>query len=130
MGRVSPKLGAVREWRELRRFVAVMLGHVITRLETARWWLQESPSRTQVEAWQRTVFEEIYMWRRNEVDPVGVVLGNAKQVGNYFPEFKDAWERYSNYPDEKNRAYLKRVSGALNRELADAYGLPAAHLYR
>jgi hypothetical protein len=122
---VSPRLGAPLEWREVRRFAATMVGHAIRRLEHAKWWLEESPSREQVEVWQRTVFQPIETWWDGvEVDP-SIDRVNAAQVTRYFPLFGAALDAHHQHPDKLRQRTLKSVTAELNMKLSNAYGLPA-----
>lgn len=121
---VSPPLGCPLEIRDVRRFAATMVGRVISRLEKLKWKLEENPSREQVVAWQKTVFEPIREWYPNDVDP-DISRANAKQVARYFPHFWAALDAYSKLPDKIQRMGLQSVAAELNRDLAEAYGLPA-----
>jgi hypothetical protein len=127
---VSPPLGCPLEIRDLRRFAATMVGRLIGRLEKLKWKLEERPSREQVVAWQRTVFEPMFFWPSAHIDPIEVSAPNACQVCRYFGEFKTAWINYRERPTQTNKTHLRHISAQLNGELAEAYGLPAVALER
>lgn len=129
MSLVSPALNSPAELRDLRRFAATMVGHVISRLETLKWFLEESPSREQVIAWQRTVFEPIRRWHEADAEPPidCAAQVNVQQVGRYFPDFQEAWMEWRRRGDKDQRTILRHLASQINRELADAYGQPVVH---
>jgi hypothetical protein len=105
-----------------------MVGYAIRRLELIKWHLEESPSREQVVAWQRTVFQPIHDWCQS-VDP-GVSEANVSQVCRYFADFAEVWIEFREHPGEDERIRLRHYARQLNMELAEAYGLPAVHIDR
>lgn len=129
MSCVSPPLDTPLEFRAIRRFAATMVGHGISRLEKLKWRLEESPSREQVVAWQRPVFEPIRWWFDEDVEPPidREAQANVSQVCRYLPEFAEVWSEFRRHPGKDERTKLKHVARQLNMELAEAYGLPAVH---